>query len=210
MKTEYLIIGKGDDIITMILDNLESRNQTGEITIYNNLDLPVNSPFDHPDFNINLLSDLDVNEYSNWILGVYKPEFKKKLVGNFNKKKFINVIHKDFDISRTSSIGYGCLVNSMTSVAAHTQIGNFVSINRNVSIGHHVVISNYVSINPGCNIAGHVTIGEGSTIGIGTQIVDGVKIGKNTIIGAGSIVTRDISDGVIAWGSPCKVVKENL
>lgn len=210
MKTDYLIIGKGDDIITMILDNLESRNQTGDITIYNNLNLPVNSPFSHPDFNINLVSDIDVNQYSNWILGVYKPQFKKKLVENFDKKKFINVIHRDFNISTTSQIGYGCLINSMTSIAAQTWIGNFVSINRHVSIGHHVEISDYVSINPGCNIAGHVSIGEGTIIGIGSQIVDGVKIGKNTIIGAGSIVTRDIPDDVVAWGSPCKVVRENL
>jgi hypothetical protein len=28
---------------------------------------------------------------------------------------------------------------------------------------------------------------------------------KNTIIGAGSVVTRDIPDGVVAWGSPCKI-----
>ena len=34
MKTKRLIIGKGDDIITMILDNLSSENETNKITIY--------------------------------------------------------------------------------------------------------------------------------------------------------------------------------
>jgi acetyltransferase-like isoleucine patch superfamily enzyme len=37
--------------------------------------------------------------------------------------------------------------------------------------------------------------------------LDGITIGKNTIIGAGSIVTRDIPDDVVAWGSPCKIKK---
>ena len=58
MKTEKLIIGKGDDIITMILDNLSSENNTGNITIYNNLDLPINSEFSHSEFDIKLLNQL--------------------------------------------------------------------------------------------------------------------------------------------------------
>ena len=208
MKTETLIIGNGDDIITMILDNLSSENRTGKITIYNNLDLPINSQFYHPEFDIELLNKLELSQYKKWILGVYKPNLKKKLIdslGIYDQNNFINCIHKGLDISKTSELGRGCLINSKVSIAAHTIIKNYVSINRHTSIGHHTIIEDYVSINPGCNIAGHCNIGEGTTIGIGAQILDGITIGKNTIIGAGSIVTRDIPDGVVAWGSPCKI-----
>lgn len=212
MKTNILIIGKGDDVITMILDNLKSNQQTGKITLYNNLDLQILSNFAHPDFDIEILSELDIQNYKKWTLGIYKPTLKKKIVTALNLTKnhrFINIIHRDFDISDTSEIGFGALINSKTSIAAQTKIGNFVSINRNVSIGHHTEISDYVSINPGSNIAGHTKIGECSTIGMGTQILNGVSIGKNTIIGAGSIVTRDIPDDVVAWGSPCKIIRAN-
>ena len=74
-------------------------------------------------------------------------------------------------------------------------------------LGHHTTIGDYCSINPGTNIAGNVTIGEGTTIGMGANILHHVKIGKNTIIGAGSVVTKDIPDNVVAYGSPCKVVR---
>ncbi len=37
----------------------------------------------------------------------------------------------------------------------------------------------------------------------------GVTIGDNVVIGAGSVVTRDIPDNVIAFGSPCRVIREN-
>lgn len=37
----------------------------------------------------------------------------------------------------------------------------------------------------------------------------GVTIGDNVVIGAGSVVTRDIPGNVIAFGSPCRVVREN-
>ena len=36
----------------------------------------------------------------------------------------------------------------------------------------------------------------------------GVNIGNNVVIGAGSIVTRDIPDNSLAYGNPCRVVKE--
>jgi acetyltransferase-like isoleucine patch superfamily enzyme len=46
-------------------------------------------------------------------------------------------------------------------------------------------------------------------IGMGTNILNQVKIGKNTIIGAGSVVTKDIPDNVVAYGSPCKIIRDN-
>ena len=39
-------------------------------------------------------------------------------------------------------------------------------------------------------------------------VLPGVKIGKNSVIGAGSVVTKDIPENVIAFGSPCKVYRE--
>lgn len=54
-----------------------------------------------------------------------------------------------------------------------------------------------------------VTIGDNVWIGGGVIIMPGVSIGNNVVIGAGSVVTKDIPDDVIAYGSPCRVVREN-
>lgn len=35
----------------------------------------------------------------------------------------------------------------------------------------------------------------------------GVHIGNNVVIGAGSVVTKDIPDGYLAYGNPCKPVR---
>jgi len=209
METKLLILGKGDNIVTMILDNLYSNNTTPNITVYNNLSLPILNPFDHNWFKMKVVEDVNIDDYDVFTLGVYQPQHKIKIIQSLSPdmSKFINVIHSGLDISMTSFIGIGALINSKVSIAAHTTIGDFVSINRHVSIGHHTVISDYCSINPGTNIAGNVTIGEGTTIGMGTNILHQVKIGKNTIIGAGSVVTKDIPDNVVAYGSPCKVIR---
>ncbi len=209
METKLLILGKGDNIVTMILDNLYSNNTTPNITVYNNLSLPILNPFDHNWFKMKVVEDVNMDDYDVFTLGVYQPQHKIKIIQSLSPdmSKFINVIHSGLDISMTSFIGIGALINSKVSIAAHTTIGDFVSINRHVSIGHHTVISDYCSINPGTNIAGNVTIGEGTTIGMGTNVLHLVKIGKNTIIGAGSVVTKDIPDNVVAYGSPCKVIR---
>jgi len=209
METKLLIIGKGDNIITMILDNLYSNKSTPEIHIYNNLKLPILNTFEHDEFDIKVLEDLDLNDYDKFVLGVYQPHHKIKIIESLKPdvNKFTNIIHDGLDISKMSKIGRGVLINSKVSIAAHTTIGDFVSINRHVSIGHHTVIEDYCSINPGVNIAGNVVIGKGTTIGMGTNILNTVKIGRNSIIGSGSVVTKDIPDNVVAYGSPCKIIR---
>jgi sugar O-acyltransferase (sialic acid O-acetyltransferase NeuD family) len=212
MATNLLILGKGDNIITMILDNLYSHNtKQPEIHIYNNLNLPILNTFEHDRFNIEVLDNINMDDYDLMTLGVYQPLHKRKIVDTLNPdiNKFMSIIHDGLDISYMSKLGRGLLINSKVSIAAHTTIGDFVSINRHVSIGHHTNIGNYCSINPGTNIAGNVIIGEGTTIGMGTNILHTVKIGKNSIIGAGSVVTKDIPDNVIAYGSPCKIIRDN-
>ena len=54
-----------------------------------------------------------------------------------------------------------------------------------------------------------VIIGNNVWIGGGAIIMPGVTIGNNVVIGAGSVVTKDVPDNVIAYGNPCRVVREN-
>ncbi|OIQ30419.1 MAG: maltose acetyltransferase [Bacteroidetes bacterium MedPE-SWsnd-G2] len=52
-----------------------------------------------------------------------------------------------------------------------------------------------------------VSIGDNVWIGGNTVICPGVSIGNNVTIGAGSVVTKSIPNDVLAFGSPCKVIK---
>jgi maltose O-acetyltransferase len=53
-----------------------------------------------------------------------------------------------------------------------------------------------------------IDIGSDVWVGGGAIICPGVKIGSGSVIGAGSVVTRDIPDGVMAAGNPCRVIRE--
>ncbi|MEG0736913.1 MAG: sugar O-acetyltransferase [Longicatena sp.] len=107
-------------------------------------------------------------------------------------------------------------------------LGHDVFINNNCTIldGAEVVIGNHVFIAPDCGIhtAGHpldieqrnagleyaypITIQDNVWIGANVTILPGVTIGKNSVIGAGAVVNKDIPEGVIAAGNPCRVLRK--
>ncbi len=108
------------------------------------------------------------------------------------------------------------------------EIGENFYTNHNVVIldGAKVKFGNNVFIAPNCGFytAGHpldserrnagfeyaksITVGDNVWFGAGVQVMPGVTIGNNAVIAAGSVVTKDIPDGVLAAGVPCKVIKK--
>lgn len=53
-----------------------------------------------------------------------------------------------------------------------------------------------------------VSLGDNVWIGGNCVIMPGVKIGDNVTIGAGSVVTKDIPNNKLAFGNPCKIIKD--
>lgn len=62
--------------------------------------------------------------------------------------------------------------------------------------------------NSGVEFGLKVVIGNDVWIGGSTVINPGVTIGNNVVIGSGSVVTKDIPDGVVAAGNPCRVIRK--
>jgi len=53
-----------------------------------------------------------------------------------------------------------------------------------------------------------IDIGRNVWVGAGVIVGAGVTIGDHSVIGAGSVVVRDVPAGVLAAGSPCRVIRE--
>ncbi len=60
----------------------------------------------------------------------------------------------------------------------------------------------------GAEYALPIVIGDNAWIGGGAIVCAGVSIGRDAVIGAGSVVTRDVPEGVLAVGNPCRVVRD--
>ena len=111
------------------------------------------------------------------------------------------IIEDNVDIGANCVLNFGC--EGDTIIRENVFIGHLSSIGHDAEIGANTIISLHVGV------LGHVKIGEWCYIAPMTVIKPGVKIGGNTMIGMGSIVTEDIPSGVVAYGSPCKVVRKN-
>ncbi|MGH8866065.1 MAG: gamma carbonic anhydrase family protein, partial [Burkholderiales bacterium] len=70
-------------------------------------------------------------------------------------------------------------------------------IGKRVTVGHKVMLH-------GC------TVGDGVLVGINSVILNGARIGAGSLVGANSLVPegREIPPGVLAVGSPAKVIRE--
>ena len=62
--------------------------------------------------------------------------------------------------------------------------------------------------NAGFEIAKPIEVGDNVWFGGDVTVLPGVKIGSNSVIGAKSLVTKDIPEGVLAFGNPCKVIRK--
>jgi sugar O-acyltransferase (sialic acid O-acetyltransferase NeuD family) len=213
METKKLtILGFSEAALTMIFDIFESNENFPKVDIINNLKLTPSKKYHNKNFSIEEFFEVNKNK-SSFLLGGVKPNTKEKIRNSYPNIKdsdFINIFSKNSEISSTTLLGNGIIVNTMSSIAGFSEIKNFVFINRNCSIGHHTIINEYTTLNPGANVAGNVIVGKNCQIGMGSNIIDGITIGNNVIIGAGSVVTKNIPDNVVAYGNPCKIIRENV
>jgi len=108
-----------------------------------------------------------------------------------------NLIGNNLSIWNNSVIDYGC------------KIGNSVKIHSNVYVAQFSVIEDNCFLAPGVIIANDLhpgpTLKKGAQIGVNVTILPGVVIGENSLIGAGSVVTKDVPDGMVAFGNPARV-----
>ncbi|MDE5756542.1 MAG: sugar O-acetyltransferase [Clostridia bacterium] len=123
-----------------------------------------------------------------------------------------------FDYGCNTSIGenFYANFNSVILDVAPVTIGDNVMFGPNVTIATPVhplvaderIIQQYPDGVYDLEYAKPITICDGVWLASGVIVNGGVTIGKNSVIGSGSVVTRDIPEGVIAVGNPCRVLRK--
>jgi len=119
-----------------------------------------------------------------------------------------------------SRIGGRCTIGQNVLVSPDVTIGNNVKIQNNVSLYTGVIVEDDVFLGPSMvftnviNPRSHVSrkdeykttlVRKGASIGANATIICGVTLGCYCFVGAGSVVTRDVPDYALVYGSPVRI-----
>lgn len=137
---------------------------------------------------INKILELPSNIY--YIIAIGNNTIRKKIAQNYEKIKYITLIHPKAVIAENVSISTGTVLMAGSIVNSYTKIGKHCIINTGSIIEHDNTIEDYVHISPRATLCGGVIVEEESWIGAGSTIIQGLKIGKKVIIGAGAVAIK--------------------
>lgn len=123
-------------------------------------------------------------------------------------------------VMKGAVVGAGCSLGQNVFVASGCVIGDNVKIQNNVSVYTGVVIEDDVFCGPSAvftNVKNprspvsrkdeyqRTLVKRGASIGANATVVCGTTIGRYAFVGAGAVVTRDLPDYAIAYGTPARV-----
>ena len=165
-----------------------------------------------------LLERLNATKDKIWEYNKMRPSMLKErnelLRGLLGKSDGDTFINQPFycDYGSNIRVGRRFFANFNFTVLdeAPVTVGDDCFIGPNVSIYTACHSTDPIERNSRRECAKPVTIGDNVWIGGSVTILPGVTIGSNVTIGAGSVVVKDIPDGCVAVGNPCRVVKRNI
>jgi len=145
----------------------------------------------------------------NGLGSVERPTKRAVIFDAFVAKgySFATVIHPSAVIAADVTMEQGVQVMAGAVIQPGCDIGANTIVNTRVTVDHDCNLAKHVHLAPGVVLSGDVTVGEGTHIGAGATIIQGIRVGARVLIGAGSLVTKNMPDGVAAYGVPATVVK---
>ncbi len=105
-------------------------------------------------------------------------------------------------------IGEGSIICAGTICTVDITIGKQVIINLNCTIGHDSKVGDFTTVAPMVAVSGNVNLGRSVEIGTSASVRQGLRIGDSAMLGMGSVLTKDMPERVVFFGSPAKCIRK--
>lgn len=119
------------------------------------------------------------------------------------------VVGDDVSLWSGTVVDYGCRLGHRVKVHSNCYVAQFSVLEDDAFLAPGVCFAN--DVYPGRADSAEVmrgpTIKAGAQLGVGVTVLPYVVVGAGAMVGAGSVVTRDVPDGMLAYGSPAVVVR---
>ncbi len=122
--------------------------------------------------------------------------------------RLVRIVHPLAHIGGSAVVSEGAVVMAGAIVQAGARIGRGAIVNTGATVDHDCRIGEFAHIAPGAHLAGGVEVGAGAWVGIGATAIEGIIIGPRAVVGAGSVVVDDLPADAVAYGNPCRVVRQ--
>ncbi|MBP6701968.1 MAG: acetyltransferase [Vicinamibacteria bacterium] len=116
------------------------------------------------------------------------------------------LIHPSAVVAAHTNVGEGTCVGPLAVIHVNASVGRNCIVNTAAVVDHQCQLGDFAHVSANVVLGGGVSVGEGSLVGIGACVLPGVVIGAWSQVGAGAVVTRDVPDGVVAYGVPARVM----
>lgn len=212
MENKKILLVGGGGHCKSVMDSILSNNE------YTRIGIVEKNSFSNYDSDVIVGTDDDLEElfYKGWhyafvtVGSIGNTSLRRKLAHLLLDIGFEipSIIDSTAIVSCSAIVGAGAYVGKRALLNAGCTIGEFSIINSGAIIEHDSVIGDFSHVSPGVTLCGNVIAGDDTHLGAGAVVRQGIRIGNRSLIGIGSVVVSNIPDNVIAYGNPCKVVRD--
>ena len=149
---------------------------------------------------------LDKDGTAMLFCGIGDNATRRRVVGKFDRTRFVNVVASNSCVSGTVVVGRGNYIGRFASVSADTCLGDFNILNDGCCVTHDVYMGHFNHLCPHGVLGGGVSVGDGNLIGTGATVNPRVRVLSYNTIGAGAAVVKDVCGGVTVVGVPGGVI----
>lgn len=125
---------------------------------------------------------------------------------------FVNIlggarIGRDCNICDRCFIENDVVLGDRVTVKCGVSLYDALTLENDVFVGPDVTFSNDPRPRSGQHLKEHprTRVREGASLGSGAILLPGVTVGRFAMVGAGALVTRDVADFALVYGSPAQV-----
>jgi acetyltransferase EpsM len=119
-------------------------------------------------------------------------------------QRVATLVHPQATVSRSATIGAGCVVLAGVRINSRVRVGNYVLVEGNAWLGVGTEVRDYAVVTHDASISGDCVLEEGCYLGANCSVIGRTRIGAWAVVGMGAVVLRDVQPRNIVVGNPAR------